>query len=234
MATKKTDSPFSDTAKCLLCGERVKVRGLTRHLATCRKEHPAKPGKKEVTTYTLKVQGLEYPEYFLYLEMTDNLKLSDLDGYLRDIWLECCGHMSQFIIDGVYYNSAASRGGGWALEDEFDDKSMNIKLGKVLSKGMSFGYEYDMGSTTELMIKVVAERKGLEALLKKPMLLARNDPPAWVCAACGVPAVKVSCEGFGIEPSIVFCGKCVKKQDGGEELFLAIVNSPRTGVCAYE
>jgi len=29
--------------------------------------------------------------------------LTDLDGFLRDIWLECCGHLSAFDIGTVRY-----------------------------------------------------------------------------------------------------------------------------------
>ena len=40
---------------------------------------------------------------------------------------------------------------------EYDDKSMNIKLGRVLGPGMKFFHEYDFGTTTHLALKVVSE-----------------------------------------------------------------------------
>lgn len=41
--------------------------------------------------------------YWLYLEMPARATLTDLDGFLRDIWLECCGHLSAFDIGTVRY-----------------------------------------------------------------------------------------------------------------------------------
>jgi len=32
------------------------------------------------------------------MQVKDNAALSDLDSFLRDIWLECCGHLSAFEI----------------------------------------------------------------------------------------------------------------------------------------
>ena len=233
---RKEQNLFSEAAVCALCGERVKVKGLTRHLASCREAHPAKQGKRERTIFTLKVCGRCEPGYFLYLEMTDNMTLDDLDGFLRGIWLECCGHLSQFIIGGEYYSAST--------EDDFDlsdfgmpeNKDSNVELGKVLTKGLAFGYEYDFGSTTELSLKVVGMRQGRDAPLKEPVVLARNDPPEWVCTNCGKPAVRVdSMMGYGTSKDNVFCATCARKREKADECgFLNIANSPRSGVCAYE
>lgn len=51
-----------------------------------------------------------------------------------------------------------------APQDDFfwgkPPKGMNCKLKSVLEKGMTSSYEYDFGSTTELMITVVDHRIG--------------------------------------------------------------------------
>ncbi len=59
-----------------------------------------------------------------------------------------CGHLSAFEIDGIRYEVDAGYGYGWQEES----KSMNYKLKTVLRKGMTLDYEYDFGSTTELMM----------------------------------------------------------------------------------
>ena len=41
----------------------------------------------------------------MHLEMPASDALADLDGFLRDIWLECCGHLSEFTIGGTSYSS---------------------------------------------------------------------------------------------------------------------------------
>lgn len=232
----KEQNPFSGTAVCGLCGERVKVKGLTRHLASCREAHPATQGKQERTVFTLKVCGRYEPGYFLYLEMTDNMTLDDLDGFLRGVWLECCGHMSQFIIGGVYYSAPTEEAFDLSDFGMPENKDSGIGLGEILTKGLTFGYEYDFGSTTELVMKVAGVRQGLDAPLKKPVVLARNDPPAWVCADCGKPAVRVdSMRGYGIGKDNVCCATCARERGKADECgFLNIANSPRTGVCAYQ
>jgi hypothetical protein len=42
-------------------------------------------------------------DYWLHLEAPITATLRALDGYLRDLWLECCGHLSIFEIDGRTY-----------------------------------------------------------------------------------------------------------------------------------
>lgn len=229
-------NPFSDTAVCGLCGARVKVGGLTRHLASCRKAHPAKPGKKAVTTYTLKVCGQYQPKYFLYLEMTDHMTLNDLDVFLRGVWLECCGHLSQFIINGKCYSASPKVDLDLSDFGMPEDEDSHVGLGEILAKDMTFGYEYDFGSSTDLSLKVVGVRQGYDAPLRAPVVLARNDPPEWMCADCGKPAVRVdSLMGYGIGKGNVFCAACARRRNNaGECYFLNIANSPRTGVCAYE
>ena len=51
--------------------------------------------------------------YWMHLEVPIYITLADLDGFLRDIWLECCGHLSDFNIDGISYKSH--------LDPEYDD-----------------------------------------------------------------------------------------------------------------
>ena len=44
--------------------------------------------------------------------MPADATLADLDRFLRDIWLECCGHMSQFTIGKARYISHPDRAAG--------------------------------------------------------------------------------------------------------------------------
>jgi hypothetical protein len=41
----------------------------------------------------------------MHLEMPTSAALIDLDDFLRAIWLECCGHLSEFTIGGTSYSS---------------------------------------------------------------------------------------------------------------------------------
>ncbi|MEI7557046.1 hypothetical protein [Candidatus Chlorohelix sp.] len=94
--------------------------------------------------------------YWLHLEISADTSLLKLDKYLRNIWVECCGHLSAFTIGGQSYADS--------IDPEYatNDKNMRgVKLGNVVEEGQSFDYEYDFGSTTELRLKVVGECEGI-------------------------------------------------------------------------
>src|SRR5207237_6336856 len=123
-------------------------------------------------------------QYWLHVEMRGPATLAELDGFLRDIWLECCGHLSAFRIEGKSY-SVAPDDSGWSDQDEED---MQVPVEVVLRPGLHAEYEYDFGSTTSLHIKVVGERTGAALGKERLQLLARNDAPAIPCGVCGAPA----------------------------------------------
>lgn len=159
----------------------------------------------------------------MHIEAPEDAKLRDLDGFLRDIWLECCGHLSAFNIKEVSYSSSPQR--------DFDERSMAVKLGEVLEAGMKFSHEYDFGTTTELSLRVVSEQEDVMRG-KSIRLLARNEPPRIACRSCGKDASNVCAEcvwsGDGW-----FCGECAAEHECGEEMLLPVVNSPRVGMCGY-
>ena len=165
--------------------------------------------------------------YWLHLEASANAALDDLDAFLRDTWLECCGHLSAFKIGGRSFSSNPDPAGWWT-----DDEGTDTKLGKVLSPGMTFSYEYDFGSTTELTIKVASEREG-PATGEPVKLLARNDAPEIPCSYCGKPASSVCAECVWEPDAGWVCDECARGHPCGEEMFLPVVNSPRVGVCGY-
>ena len=88
--------------ECAYCGQEVAKGGVTKHLAACveRKVAFEKAEANKATVaeplFHLRVQDANRREFWLDLEARGSAKLKDLDGYLRAIWLECCGHLSQF------------------------------------------------------------------------------------------------------------------------------------------
>ena len=164
--------------------------------------------------------------YWMHLEADSNSKLQDLDTFLRRIWVECCGHMSMFEIEETNYSIHPQK--------EFDDRSMNVKMGSVLGEGMRFSYEYDFGTTTSLDLKVVSVHPS-RLSGKKFELLARNDAPEIYCGSCGSKklATNVCCECIWDSDKAWVCDDCSKKHKCGEEVLLPVVNSPRVGMCGY-
>jgi len=181
--------------------------------------------KRKDLIYHIKISG--YKIYWLHIEMKGTKKLSVLDDFLRKIWCECCGHLSEFNIDGKIYT--------YILPDKHDifsdlfdspQKSMNFQLKNVLGVKNTFKYDYDFGSTTKLVGQVVAIRKGY--LKESVKILARNNPFEFYCNKCEKPAsiICVNCGYF-------YCDNCITKHECGEDMGLPVVNSPRMGECGY-
>jgi hypothetical protein len=208
--------------KCNLCDKTFGKAAMTRHLAKCKEEH-CKPGRTRI--FHLQVEG--YRDYWLHIEIPASATLARLDRFLRNTWLECCGHLSAFTIDGARYDVSPE-------PDPFkdtQDRSMKVALERVLEVGDKFDHEYDFGTTTELTLKVIAERTGaLKANDVK--ILARNDPPELLCVVCGQAATQL-CAYCVYEGNAFYCDEHVGEHQCSEDAFLPVVNSPRMGMCGY-
>ena len=205
-------------AKCLLCGSEFTKAGMIKHLQSCLPKDIDNSLKqkdlKRHPFFHILVTGSYSPEYWLHLKVKSECVLKDLDQFLRDIWLECCGHMSAFSY-------------------QRNELPMNRKLKNVLSPGMELLYQYDFGSTTELLVKVIAEYKGSIQKNKSIQILARNEAPEILCNECGKsPAVQICTECQWDEAGWL-CQSCADEHECGEDMLLPVVNSPRTGACGY-
>jgi hypothetical protein len=92
---------------CRFCQGEFAKNKITQHLKSCKARfaHNAEHNGQEQRLLHLLVEGKYRPEYWMHLEVPAVATLSDLDDFLRTIWLECCGHLSDFTIDGVSYAS---------------------------------------------------------------------------------------------------------------------------------
>ena len=146
---------------CAFCHGEFSKSAMTRHLETCEQrtiteaKTESRRKAQKIRTFHLLVEGRDLPMYWMHLDVTASTTLATLDRFLRDSWLECCGHLSAFEIGGVRYAVDAGMDGDWGM----DEKSMRVRLDKVFSPGQSCSYEYDYGTTTELKLKVIAERE---------------------------------------------------------------------------
>ena len=78
---------------CRACGYVGTKASMTRHLATCEKRGAV---GRERDVFRLRVSG--GGPFWLDIEAAADATLDDLDSFLRGIWLECCGHLSEFSI----------------------------------------------------------------------------------------------------------------------------------------
>ena len=217
---------------CTFCHEEFSKSGMTRHLESCKQraiiqaEAGSRQNAQKTRAFHLVVEGYRLPMYWMHLEVLAGTTLATLDRFLRDTWLECCGHLSAFTIGGIRYSVDAA-----LYEWDTRSKNMQVPLDQVLHPGQTCSYEYDFGSTTELTLKVISEQ---EVIAKKKAIeiLARNSLSIVPCDVCGKPAI-TTCTQCIYEDKGYLCDACAKDHECGEEMLLPRVNSPRAGVCGY-
>jgi len=341
---KATSTKITSSGICKFCQGEFDKSKMTQHLKYCKQRasmlktqvHIAEAEK--TTLFHILVEGRYLPMYWMHLEIPANSTLYDLDAFLRNIWLECCGHLSAFKIGKRSYLSQTEEM-MWEIEDlattkddeedtetdedeeepditeltpaeienlspfevamsltellqqefqsdladlspaefqskftdflntrmgdsltpemlaqlsklsvfiqpllvdfadESNEQDMGVELSQDLKVGQKFFHEYDFGSTTELTLKVLAEREGVVSNddddEESTEILARNNPPAIPCRECGKPATKVASGYYDVGDGAL-CDACARtKLKEYEDSFLPIVNSPRVGVCGY-
>jgi hypothetical protein len=211
--------------KCAYCSKEISKGSVKKHLATCaqRQEKIAAAEQKKGTSqtlYHLRVQDAYTRDFWLDLEVPGSATLANLDKYLRAIWLECCGHMSQFSV------------GGWRGEEI----SMRRKIGDIFEPGVELTHIYDFGTSSETLIKCVETREGKPTIDKPIALMVRNVLPPSKCIKCEEPAQWL-CQECLFEDNVwgVLCDRHAKihprnNYDG----LIPLVNSPRLGMCGYD
>jgi hypothetical protein len=211
--------------KCIFCNREMTKGGLSKHLATCPQRQEAidaankKPGKKQ-QLFHVQVQDAYSPDFWLHLEINGSAILKDLDYYLRAIWLECCGHLSQFSV------------GGWSGEEI----SMNRRIAPLFKSGIELTHIYDFGTSSETLVKTISKRKGTPLTDHPIFLMARNNMPEAVCMECDKPAAWLCMECiYEFDEPGTLCDEHAENHphdDYGPPMPLC--NSPRVGMCGYD
>ena len=201
---------ISKNGNCYLCGKTFGTTAMKNHIL---KEHD----NGEEDSFLLKITSAQYKDFWLYIDIPKSKKIEYIDKFLRNIWLECCGHMSCFT---AAYNSRGNIG-----------KTRTVGS---FNTGDEIYYEYDMGTTTALYIKFIGEIKR-QKQINSVRLLARNIAPDLKCCMCGSLAKFICTECMWDEDETVgslFCEKCFEKHEH-DDMLLPLANSPRSGECGY-
>lgn len=199
---------------------------MAKHLAVCPERQTAiveadESGKgTPEAIYHLQVRDAYRKEFWLNLEVNGSATFKKLDDYLRSIWLECCGHLSQFSPDGGLIQKVG----------------MARKMGDVFQKGAKLMHIYDFGTSSETVIEPIAVREG-KPMTKHPIaLLARNLMPEDPCIECEQPATHLCLECVSeAETWGVLCDEHTQNhphKNYGDPV--PLVNSPRLGMCGYD
>jgi hypothetical protein len=210
--------------QCAFCGYETTKGSMVKHLAACPQRQAGitsaeQSNRKTETLYHLRMQDAFSSEFWLDVEIRGSATLKDIDAYLRAIWLECCGHLSQFSI------------GGWQGREIAQQRRVDA----VFQRDVELTHIYDFGTSSETRIKLMGQREGVPLNTRPLILLARNVLPEATCIECGQPATHLCMECLiEAEVSGTLCEQHAgthPHEDYGEPIEL--VNSPRVGMCGY-
>ena len=204
------------TGKCIFCNQAFDQNEIGKHIAKHLSEMEKADHAKATKSYHYIV--VEAGPLFLHLLVQREAKMKIVDNFLRNIWLECCGHMSNFGHKNFKINMSHT------VRDVFIPK---VKI----------YHDYDYGSTTRVDLK---STKTYELHLKENLtLLSRNEPLKLICSVCKKLPAAYLCTTCDWDADASFCEQCTAKHEETCEDFvdyarMPVVNSPRMGVCGYE
>ncbi|MCX7804353.1 MAG: hypothetical protein N3A38_04090 [Planctomycetota bacterium] len=105
---------------CMLCGFKSDRDGMIRHAAGCAEAHGA-AGMRKAKLFVLDIRDASSPAYWMIVELEACRTLKFLDRFLRDVWLECCGHLSEFRIGAISYRCMLEEGEEYDEEGEEEE-----------------------------------------------------------------------------------------------------------------
>ena len=191
---------------CHICQQTVAGHRIRRHLSRC---IPARVGLTMVQdplshisqrTAHISIRAPGKP-HWLELGVRCDVTLRELDKFLRSAWLECCGHLSHFLIDDVIYSVMVPM--PWEdryFEPEYEGEENWRHMGEIIDSMIApltkFEYEFDYGATTELELECLAVLGDLVGQVspKQPwhggkiVILGQNHSQQ-TCLKCQQPAL---------------------------------------------
>ena len=201
--------------ECKYCKEILPQNKLTAHFSKHLKEIE-KANKTEIESAHLIVSA---GPFFLHLLISADAELGELDQFFRQIWLECCGHLSSF-----------------SYESWGDEMEMDTEIIEAFGSKKILNYCYDFGTSTELTISL----KNIYNIdTNEVLLLSRNEPLKILCNTCNKNIATSICSVHIYDDCGYLCKECEKIhkkecEDFADYAKMKVVNSPRAGDCAYE
>ena len=110
------DDSWLDQGTCHLCGKTCKTMAFASHLPVCipktlglkpvKIDTDATAGARKTRYMLLNMGAYGSRDYWSHLGIRTDATLGELDGFLRELWLACCGHLSAFNIQETSYESS--------------------------------------------------------------------------------------------------------------------------------
>eukprot|EP01090_Pellita_catalonica_P016122 TRINITY_DN4542_c0_g1_i1.p1 TRINITY_DN4542_c0_g1~~TRINITY_DN4542_c0_g1_i1.p1 ORF type:complete len:310 (-),score=29.91 TRINITY_DN4542_c0_g1_i1:34-963(-) len=151
--------------------------------------------------------------YWIFFKAPISANLQNLDQFLRKVWVDCCGHLSQFKLNSqnttstndiqpkeiAVQNIAQPTYRSFTLTTSLTGKlpMASAVLSSVLTVGSQVEYQYDIHSTTFAWLQVVHKGPVLPVcmatttaltppvVVERIELVGKNIPPTIPCAILG-------------------------------------------------
>ena len=151
---------------CHICGGSLRADEVRSHAATCFMDAVQRRYRvRDVDQRYARSQPLmvwvrsEELRHWVMLIVQPTTSLRQLDQFLCDLWLECCGHMSHFEIGNIQYSACVPGPGDPPMFDtdlaEPDEQHMIHTVEETIVMGQKFRHEFDYGDTTCLDLELV-------------------------------------------------------------------------------
>ena len=200
---------------CKFCDKKFGIKTIEDHLSDCIPNFVN--DKSGYLIEFISKNDITKKSYQMFAIFGIKCKFSHIDIFLRNMWCECCFHLSTLDV----------------FEEVNDEQShKSVKFNTLISKyknANQFIYCYDMGSTTDIYFRIIKKLDGTNKNTDIE-LLYHNEPFKIKCKNYKI------CKGFAMFIyKDLFCNECKNNLDEEEQTYiLKLSNSPRTGICTYE
>ncbi len=130
----KTVTKETTKGICNFCKGEFEKAKMTQHLRYCKQraaeiaaEAASSTASQKTTLFHIVAEGLYNPQYWMHIELPASDALIDLDGFLRGVWVECCGHLSGFKIGEVFYSSEPEDYFYFGSEEEYVENDVETE-----------------------------------------------------------------------------------------------------------
>ena len=210
-----TIKPPSSSGSCFVCKEKISGDVIEEHLTSCLPSLQWPNGDEP--SFLIQIVSKYNKKFWLTILASPEATLKDLDFFIRDVWVECCGHLSHFEIGRVYFSSDGV------------DEDMYVYIKDVLQPGDECLYKYDFGSATLLRVTVLRTIPVLPQD-RHIVLLGQNSRAHHVCTICKEEA-DYAYKRNRTTKTQYFCSSCLESNGIDDEYCSYLTNSPRAGVC---
>ncbi|PWR72615.1 DUF6398 domain-containing protein [Methanospirillum lacunae] len=207
--------PPTSPGSCFICKKKVSGDTIEEHLLSCLPLLHWLKGDEP--SFLIQIVCKYNKKFWLTVLTSPTATLKDLDSFIRDVWVECCGHLSDFEIGRVFFSG------------DGNDEDMHVYIKDVLQPGDECLYRYDFGSTTILRVTVLRIVPVIPPD-RHIVLLGQNSRAHHVCMDCKGEADYAYKKDRAAKTQY-FCSSCLERNDIDDEYCSYLTNSPRAGVC---